>query len=213
MLPLMGTAWAITGAGAGWLAGTGGRLLLGRLRRGVRVAPPWCELGVASLWALAGWWLVEYRFATAWLAVLLGLAWLAVMLSATDLVHRRLPDALTLPALPVAVVLLVPLGAEAVARGMVGAVLLGAAHAAVHLVAPRAMGAGDVKLAAPLGAVLGACSSTLLLLAPLLAAVLTALPAVVGLAAGRLRRWDPLPHGPAMLLAAWGLALLGAPPG
>ena len=138
---------------AGLLAGAGARLLLRRLRRGTRVPPPWCELGVASAWGASG--AAAGPACWRWLPVLLALGWLAVAAGAVDVLAGRLPDALTLPALPVALLLLVPVGGDAVARGVAGAVVAVAAHAAVHLVAPAAMGGGDVKLAAPLGAVLG----------------------------------------------------------
>ena len=194
MIVLLG----VTGAFAGW----GARRMLGRLRRGAVVRAGWCETGVAGLWAVTA----ATDPPAAWLPVLLGLGWLSVALTATDLVHRRLPDTLTLPALPVALVLLLPTGT--VVRGLLGAAVLVAVHAAVHLLAPHALGAGDVKLAGPLGAVLGAVSPAALLAGPLLAALLTAFAAVVGLACGRLRRDDPLPHGPAMLVAALVLAHL-----
>jgi len=181
---------------AGVLAGWGARRLLGRLRRGAVVRVGWCEAGVAALWAATA----ATDPPTHWLPVLLGLGWLTVALTATDLVHRRLPDALTLPALPVALALLLPTGAAA--RGLFGAAVLVAVHAAVHLLAPHALGAGDVKLAGSVGAVLGGVSWSALVAGPLLAALFTAFVAVLGLACGRLRRDDPLPHGPAMLVAA-----------
>jgi len=181
---------------AGVLAGWGTRRLLGRLRRGAVVQAGWCEAGVAALWAATA----ATDPPTAWLPALLGLGWLTVALTATDLIHRRLPDALTLPALPVALALLLPTGTAA--RGLLGAAVLVTVHAAVHRLAPQALGAGDVKLAGPLGAVLGAASPAALLAGPLLAALLTALAGVLGMACGRLRRNDPLPHGPAMLVAA-----------
>ena len=99
------------------------------------------------------------------------LGWLAVAAGAVDVLHHRLPDALTLPALPLALLLLVPLGAEVVLRGWSGAAVAFAAYAAVHLAAPAAMGAGDVKLAAPLGAVLAGVSWEALVVGGLLAAL------------------------------------------
>ena len=123
---------------AGLCAGTGARLLLRRLRRGTRVPPPWCELGVASAWGASGAAAVPVR----WLPVLLALGWLAVAAGTVDVLAGRLPDALTLPALPTALLLLVPVGGDAVARGVAGAVVAVAAHAAVHFVAPAAMGGG-----------------------------------------------------------------------
>lgn len=182
---------------AGWLA----RRVLARLPRGARVRRGWCELGVAMLWAVSGW-------AAAWTPVLLVLGWLTVALTATDLLHHRLPDALTLPAAPVAVLLLVPAGGQVALRATLGAGLLVAAHTAVHLAAPAALGAGDVKLAGTVGAVLGGVSWSALLLGPALAALLTAAVAVAGLLVGRLGRSDPLPHGPAMLASTWVLAVL-----
>lgn len=194
MVVLLGLVVFLSCAGA--LAGWGARALLGRLRRGVVVRAGWCEAGVAALWAGTA----ATNPPTAWLPVLLGLGWLTVALTATDLIHRRLPDALTLPAVPVALVLLLPTGTAV--HGLLGAAVLVAVHAVVHLLAPHALGAGDVKLAGPLGAVLGGVSWTALVAGPVLAALLTALAGVLGLACGRLHRDDPLPHGPAMLVAA-----------
>jgi leader peptidase (prepilin peptidase) / N-methyltransferase len=183
-------------------AGTVARVLLRRLRRGARVPPPWCEVGVALSWGgtggLAGAGLLPLR----WVPALLALGWLAVAGTAVDVRQRRLPDALTLPALPLAVLLLVPLGPDAVLRGLVGAATAFAAHAAVHLVAPTALGAGDAKLAAPLGAVLAAASWEALALGALVATLLSgALAAGVLLCRGS--RQAALPHGPSMLVAGW----------
>jgi leader peptidase (prepilin peptidase) / N-methyltransferase len=188
---------------AGLCAGTGARLLLRRLRRGTRVPPPWCELGVASVWGASG-----AAVPVRWLPVLLALGWLAVAAGAVDVLAGRLPDALTLPALPVALLLLVPVGGDAVARGVVGAVVAVAAHAAVHLVAPAAMGGGDVKLAAPLGAVSAAVSWEALALAGVLAALSSGVLAVAVLV--RRGRGGAVPHGPSMLLAGLLVAAAGA---
>lgn len=184
----------------GFAAGAAARVLLARLRRGARVPPPWCEVAAGVLWAASGTAWGLGALPSPWLPVLLGLGWLAVAAGAVDVRHHRLPDALTLPALPAALLLLLPVGPGAVLHGAAGAAVAAAAHAAVHLVEPRAMGAGDVKLAAPLGAVLAAAAAWPgLLAAAVLAALLTAV-------AGGIRwagRDAAVPHGPSMLAAAW----------
>jgi leader peptidase (prepilin peptidase)/N-methyltransferase len=208
---------------AGGLAGGLGRRLLGRLRRGTRVAAPGCELAIGLCWVVAvvrwsaggqPWW---------WLPVPLALAWFGVLLAVTDLRHHRLPDALTLPAYPVLGALLVAAsvlggGHDLLLRAASGALLFGGMHAVAHLLAPGALGAGDVKLAGSIGAVLGAVSLLALPLAAVLAAALTGALGPAAVLAGRLARlagrfagpmagrmaWSrQLPHGPGMLLAAW----------
>ncbi len=158
---------------------------------------------MAALWGGTGAAWAAGVVPLAWLPVLLGLGWLGIAAAAVDLGYHRLPDALTLPALPVALLLLVPLGPGAVARGVAGAGIAVAAHAALHLLAPAAMGAGDVKLAAPLGAVLAAVSWPALVLAAVLAALITGCIATVGRCARRLAPGAAVPHGPSMLIAAW----------
>ena len=195
-------------AAAGLLAGAGGRLLLRRLRRGARVSPPWCELGVALVWGAVGSAARAGVVPVPWLPVLLGLGWLAVAAGAVDLLHKRLPDGLTLPALPLALLLLAPLGPAVVLRAGVGAVVAFVAYATVHLAAPAAMGAGDVKLAAPLGAVLTGVSWEALVLAATLAA------ACSGAAAAPCQqhhaRDGAVPHGPSMLLTGLLVVAAGA---
>lgn len=195
-------------AGLGLPAGAAARRLLGRLRRGACVPPPWCELGVALAWGAVGTAAGAGLVPAPWLPVLLGLGWLAVVAGAVDVLHRRLPDTLTLPALPLALLLLAPLGPAVVLRAAVGAVLASAAYAAVHLAAPAALGAGDVKLAAPLGAVLAGVSWEALVVGGVLAAIFSGAVAAVLLVV-RGRR-GVLPHGPSMLLAGLLVAASGA---
>jgi leader peptidase (prepilin peptidase) / N-methyltransferase len=220
-------------AAVGVPAGVAARRLLRRLRRGARVPPPWCEAGVAVAWAATGAVVGATALRMAWLPVLLALGWLAVPAAVIDVLHHRLPDALTLPALPVALVLLVPLGSAAVLRGVAGAAVAVAAHAVVCLVARDALGAGDVKLAAPLGCVLAAVSWPAVVVAGVLAALLSGGLAVAVLVRrelfhrrqgrrgwggrgrsgrGRSRRgWSSaLPHGPSMLAATWLVVLAAA---
>jgi leader peptidase (prepilin peptidase) / N-methyltransferase len=132
------------------------------------------------------------------------LAWLAV-LSVYDIGQRRLPNALTLPG--AAVILL---GAVVAGRGLpalAGAAALAGVYLLVHLAAPAAMGAGDVKLAIGLGALTGCFGAEVWFLAALAAPLLTALWAVVA----KVRRDAPaVPHGPSMCLASIAAVALAA---
>ena len=203
---LTAVGFALAGCAAGALA----RAVVGRIPRGVVVAPPWCEVAVAAGWAAVGGGWAFGTLRVGWLPALLGRSWFGVTAGVVDLLRRRLPNALTVPAIPAALVLLTPLGPSAVLRGAAGAALAAAAHIAVHLAAPRAMGAGDVKLSASLGAVVTAASWSGLALALALAAVLTGLTAAAGLVSGTLRAGSSLPHGPSMLVAAWLVTALTA---
>jgi len=138
-------------------------------------------------------------------AAVLVLGWLAV-LSCYDIRERRLPNVLTLPG---AGVILVAAGwAGRGLPALAGAAALAGIYLLVHLVAPAAMGAGDVKLAIGLGGLSGCFGAGVWFLAALAAPLLTAVLGVVG----TLRGVRTVPHGPSMCLAtagAAGLALLG----
>jgi leader peptidase (prepilin peptidase)/N-methyltransferase len=128
--------------------------------------------------------------------------WMGV-LSAYDLRQRRLPNWLTLPGAGV-----ILLGAAVGGRGwpaLAGAAALALAYLLVHVVAPAAMGAGDVKLAIGLGALTGCFGAAVWFLAALGAPLLTALWGVVAV----LRRSGPtVPHGPSMCVASAGAVAL-----
>ena len=82
----------------------------------------------------------------------------------------------------------------------------------VHLVAPAAMGAGDVKLAIGVGGLTGCFGLPVWFLAALAAPLLTALWGMVVLARGD--GTTGVPHGPSMCLAtagAVGLLFIGSP--
>lgn len=182
---------------AGAAAGHLGARLLRACRRGVDPPAGSCELGVAAVWALVA---VGALCGTPpwWLPVPVVLGWAGVLLAVCDLRVRRLPDALTLPGFPVLAVLL---GAAAAHRsGLLGGAVAGCAvfagaYLVVRSVSPTALGAGDVKLAASLGAAVGAVSVQLV-------PVVVALAAVVTLLAAR-SRGGAVPHAPAMLVPAW----------
>lgn len=120
------------------------------------------------------------------------LAWL-IVLSVWDLARRRLPNVLTLPG--GAAVLI---GAAVAGRGgpaLAGAVGLTAVYLLVHLLAPAAMGGGDVKLAIGLGGLTGCFGVGVWFLAALAAPLLTAVVGVLG-------RVRFVPHGPSMCVAS-----------
>jgi leader peptidase (prepilin peptidase)/N-methyltransferase len=123
------------------------------------------------------------------------LVWLAA-LSGCDIAHRRLPNWLTLPG--AAAILLVAVVAGRGWPALAGAAALSGVYLAVHLAAPAAMGAGDVKLAVGLGALTGLFGADVWFLAALAAPVLTAMWAL----AASLRGVRTVPHGPSMCLAS-----------
>jgi leader peptidase (prepilin peptidase)/N-methyltransferase len=178
--------------------------------RGVRVPVPVCAALVAVLWVVVVH-QADVGLPLWWWPVPLVLGWAGVLLGVADLVARRLPDVITLPAYPL-VALMLTLAAIGAAnngllpRAVAGALLWAGGYAMVRLLAPGALGGGDVKLAGSLGALTAATSWSGLVLAVLAASVLTA---VVALPA-RMIGYREVPHGPAMLAVAW-LVVLHSP--
>ncbi|PRC55470.1 prepilin peptidase, partial [Mycobacterium sp. ITM-2017-0098] len=80
-----------------------------------------------------------------------------------------------------------------------GAVALFGVYASVHLAAPAAMGAGDVKLAIGIGALTGAFGPDVWVLAAAGASICTGLLALWR--SGRALE-SSVPHGPSMCLAS-----------
>lgn len=206
-LPLL---LAITGA----LAGIASTHILSKLRRGTTVHKGWCPIVMAALWSVTGWRTTEGHLPWWWLPIPLLVAWLAVTLAAVDLNHRRLPNALTLPAYPAIAATVALATTQAgwhVAEGaLLGAAILGCGYLALHLLSPKAMGAGDVKLSGTQGAVMGAVGLPAVLIGTTLAALLTLL--MNALAPKRVRdHWQSgIPHGPALLAATYIVATFPA---
>ncbi len=133
------------------------------------------------------------------------LLWM-VALSNYDLRQRRLPNWLTLPGF--AVIMLVAADSGHGPAAALGATLLTAVYLLVHLLAPTAMGAGDVKLALGLGALTGSFGGDVWFLAAMGAPLLTAM---IGLVAWLGWAAKAVPHGPSMCAvsaATVGCALL-----
>ncbi len=174
---------------------------------------PLVELA-GGLLALALWW----RFPASILLLAYGPFCAALLaLTAIDLEHRLLPDAITLPVtvLGLALALVLPHLAflDAAAGAVAGSVLFYLVGWAYQkLTGRQGMGGGDVKLMALIGAFLG------LRALPLVIFISAALGSLVGLAmvwrAGRWRqgRWRvaAVPYGPFLAAAAL-LYLFGGP--
>lgn len=197
---LPGMLGVVAGAGAGY----GIRLLLARLRRGAVLRRGRPELAAAALTGLGV--AVSWPGPLTILVVWAGL--LSVALGAVDLVHHRLPDALTLPAVPISAVLigvtaLMYPGSGSLLGALVVAVVGTAAFWLLAAIAPRAMGMGDVKLVPSLALLAGYPSAASFVLAVVLAFVLGALVSMLGLLTRRLRLTSAIPFGPFLLAGAW----------
>jgi leader peptidase (prepilin peptidase) / N-methyltransferase len=130
------------------------------------------------------------------------LGWL-LALSGYDVRQRRLPNWLTLPGAGAVVLVAAAVGHFGAAAA--GGLALFGLYALIHLAAPAAMGAGDVKLAIGLGALTGVFGLDVWTLAAVAAPLLTAVWAVVAFAVVGART---VPHGPAMCAASAGAVLL-----
>lgn len=132
-----------------------------------------------------------------WIAAACVLAWLAA-LTIYDVGQRRLPNALTLPGAAIVLVAAAVSGRGTAA--VLGALALAVPYLVVHLVAPAAMGAGDVKLALGVGALTGTFGVDAWVLAAIGAPLLTAVWGLIVIRATVGTR-DTVPHGPSMCAA------------
>ena len=161
-------------------------------------------LGLASVWRFADASFGELLVYVLWVALL-------VSLSAIDLEHMRLPDAMVFPGfvaavLAVCAVSVVDGDTARIRYALVGSVVSFAVLLVAHLISPRGMGFGDVKFAAVLGLMVGWQADTV---AHTLSLVLWSL--LIGFGAGSVlgvvlliarRRNQPFPFGPFLALGA-----------
>lgn len=189
-----------------WLA-LRGRCRTCAARIGVR--PLVMEIGTGVLFAVAA-----MVAADVWQAVLLA-PFLGVLLALTaiDLEHRRLPNALVYPSVLVTAALVTASelagGSLSLSGAAVGGLSFGGVLLVVAIVSRGGMGLGDVKLAGLIGAVVGAVDLPSVAVGAGVAILLGGVAAVVALLRGAERR-TALPFGP--MLAGGALAAVVAGP-
>jgi len=170
----------------------------------ISVRYPLVEAATGLLFAAVGW-----RFgADVVLPAYLFFAAISVVLTLIDLDTRRLPDAIVLPAYPVALALgVVTVGSHGwwpLERALTGgAVLTGLYLALWYITGGRGLGYGDVKLAGLVGGYAAWLGWGPLVVAGFGGFLLGGAVGVLLMAAGRAGRRTALPFGPFMLAAAW----------
>jgi leader peptidase (prepilin peptidase)/N-methyltransferase len=175
------------------------------------------SLAAAGLTALIfeAWWL---RFGLSPLLPALGyLGFIAVALAFIDARHRRLPDLLTLPSYPAAVLLLglaaglTSGGGTRLGYGLIGLAAALVLFAAQALLYPAGLGWGDVKLSGVLGLYLGWFGWRAVLAGLFGGYLLAAVAGIVLLASRRASRRSLLPFGPFLLAASVAAILIAGP--
>src|SRR5690606_10584542 len=141
------------------------------------------------------------------LIVHLALAGVGLWLVVIDARTHRLPNRIVLPVLGGLVVLVIVEAlatgdAERMLRALLGALILGAFYAVMHLASHQGMGGGDVKLAAVIGLVLAWHGWWSLMLGSAAAFVLGALFALTLMILRRAGRSTRIAFGPWMILGA-----------
>jgi len=167
---------------------------------------PAVELATGVLFALTAWW-AGPTWALPALAYLVAAS---VALALIDLDVHRLPDVIVLPSYPVALALLAlasanpggPSAWPALLRALIGAAAMLVVYGAAHLVYPRGMGRGDVKLAGLLGLYLAWFGWAQLAVGWFAGFLLGGIFSVVLLATRRAGPRSGIPYGPWMLLGA-----------
>lgn len=181
-------------------------------RHRISVRYPLVELACAGLWVA-----MALRFGTSWaLPAYLVLVSALLALSLIDLDTFLLPNRIVYP-LSVAMVGLFGLAAVlgdstgTYVRALLGGLAAFAFFLAIHLIAPRGMGFGDVKLSFSLGVALGWLSWGSVFLGLFLGFLLGAVVGLALIATGLRTRRDHVPFGP-FLAAGTVLAILVGQP-
>lgn len=201
-------------------------LLRGRARCcGEPISPryPVVEVLTAVAFGLVGWWVAARAGSPSWplqgqglpaaaaavaLLAMLYLAAASIALALIDIDTRRLPFWIVAPSVPVAAALL---GAAALLAGsvptavrmLVGGALLWGLYRLLHLINPRGMGYGDVRLSALLGGYLAWFGYGPLAIGAFAGFLLGALGGVVVMLLRGVGLKSTIPYGPYMLAGTW----------
>jgi leader peptidase (prepilin peptidase)/N-methyltransferase len=133
-----------------------------------------------------------------------------VALTAIDLEHRLLPDAITIPGIILGLLLSLVLPSLSPAAAAAGAVIGGALFFGIgrlyeKLAGRRGLGGGDVKMMAMIGAFLGVWALPLVIFISAGLGTLTGLILALAQGSGRRGNWRTisLPYGPFLAAGAW----------
>jgi leader peptidase (prepilin peptidase)/N-methyltransferase len=134
-----------------------------------------------------------------------------LVLAGIDLEHQILPDLITLPGIPLGLLMGMLLPEASLLSSAEGLVLGGGIFYLVALLSRGGMGGGDIKLAAMIGAFLGWQRLLLTIFLATLFGSVVGIPLLVLKLKGRK---DPIPFGPFLSLGAfisliWGGLLIG----
>lgn len=138
---------------------------------------------------------------------------LGVALAAIDIAVQRLPDRLTLPAYPILIALLAVSAmaghdVAALARAVLGGLVLATGYLLLALLRPGQLGGGDIKLAGLAGLALGWLGWPALISGAVLGFALSAVVSLVLLALRRVTLHSAICFGPFLLGGALLAALL-----
>lgn len=153
-------------------------------------------------------------FGTGWPTVAYGLLYSALLVSAgTDLTHKIIPNAITLPGTVVGLIsaaTILPLGLLNSVIGLLvgGGILWLLAWASPYLFGKEGMGGGDIKLLAMIGAFLGWKPA---LMTIMVGSFLGSLVGVTLIAARVIKREDYIPFGPFLVCGALVALFFGQP--
>ncbi len=157
------------------------------------------------------------RFDDSWtLVAYLVLTAALLALAVIDLETYLLPNRIVYP-LTVAMLVLLPLGlladddAGAIGRGLLAGVIAFAAFFVLHLVSPRSMGFGDVKLSFTLGLSLGCVGWGEMVLGLFLGFLYGAVIGIVLITVSKRGRGQAVPFGPFLAAGAITALLVGMP--